>query len=316
MDAFQLLEETGNVPPADDATIDAAVDLVHTAALDEADAAAIVPSIAERRHRRRVGFGGVAATAAAAALVLAVTVPAGHRNPSSRSAGSSTTPGHSAPALLSAATVRLIASRSAEALADSGTAVDTQTETDPSPDGTQVPFGTPYVENVTFSGSNVNYTFTSSTHGEAGVQDTLVNGQEYDYLRQENGQMGWETCPASSSNSLNLPPDPRTVVQAISPSAGLENLGEEWIDGMDLTHLRATTPGLITQPEIVNDLPPVVSLDVWVDSNDVVRQMIWSNGGNAPSHTVFITELQFANLGTPETITAPSGPILPVCFPG
>jgi hypothetical protein len=312
MDALQLLAEAGKVAPADEAVIDAAVDLVHTAGLEETPGF-LAPTLSTRsRRRRRVALGGAAVTATAAVLVVAMMVPTGHVTPARRAVGTTAAGGHRIPALLSAATVRLISSKSAAVLADSGTAVETQ---DSTLQGTPDPLG-PTVMDVTFSGQNVNYTFTTSGHGEGGVQNTLLNGELYFYLKLQNDQMGWIECPATGNSQLELPPDPRTLVQAVSPSAGLENLGEQWINGVELTHLRATTPGSITQPDVVNGIPPVITFDVWVDSNDVVRQMIWSTGGPVTSQTVFTSEIQFANLGAPETITPPSGPVAQDCPAG
>jgi hypothetical protein len=104
MDLFQLLEEAGKVPPAQDAMIDAAVGLVLTAASQEGSQSAPAPSLARRRTRRhrRIAFGAVASTAAAALAVaafLAVTalLPATH--PGSRK------PSHPVHAQLAAWTV-------------------------------------------------------------------------------------------------------------------------------------------------------------------------------------------------------------------
>ena len=83
MDAFQLLEDAGSVTPADEITIEAAVDLVLAAALQEARAAEVASST--RPHavlRRRLFAGGaVLATAAAAtyASILLLRAWQGHQ---------------------------------------------------------------------------------------------------------------------------------------------------------------------------------------------------------------------------------------------
>jgi hypothetical protein len=80
MDAFQLLEEAGKVSPAPDAAVDAAVDLVLTAASREGSSSAPAPSLIRRRalRHRRIAFGAVTSTVAvalgaAAFLALAPT---------------------------------------------------------------------------------------------------------------------------------------------------------------------------------------------------------------------------------------------------
>jgi hypothetical protein len=85
MDAFQLLEEAGKVPPAESAAIDAAIDLVLAAASQEGSRAGSAPSpgrLRPRRHRRKV-LAATASTAAAVAATafLAVTTlaPASHK---------------------------------------------------------------------------------------------------------------------------------------------------------------------------------------------------------------------------------------------
>ena len=70
MDAFQLLEDSGHVAPPDDATVEAAVDLVLADAFHERDALADALSIrrGQRRvPRRRAYLAGAAAVLAAAA---------------------------------------------------------------------------------------------------------------------------------------------------------------------------------------------------------------------------------------------------------
>ena len=70
MDAFQLLEDSGHVAPPDDATVEAAVDLVLADAFHEQDALADALSIRRgqlRVPRRRAYLAGAAAVLAAAA---------------------------------------------------------------------------------------------------------------------------------------------------------------------------------------------------------------------------------------------------------
>jgi hypothetical protein len=107
---------------------------------------------------------------------------------------------------------------------------------------------------------------------------------------------------------------------------------------VQLTHLRATTPGAIGQLGLPKyDVPgTVTSFNVWVGSDNVVRQMSVSSSyfdssicpmpsanASLPTGTVQSTtnttcgpatvgttlDVSFANLGAPESVTVPSGAI-------
>jgi hypothetical protein len=338
MDAFQLLEETGVVPPANDATIEGVVEVVLRAALEEGrPLPASFPSL-KRRRRLVVGAMAVATTAVAVAVV-AIVVPADH-SPGSKTARPSTIhPGHVAPALLTATTVRLISLQSQAATADSGTA--TETETNMVGSSLQ---GSPATINVTFSGQNVNYLITSNGNGAEGVENRVVDGQLYLYIKGSDLQMHWyHDTTANAAGALSFP-DPRSLLEAVSPSAGLENLGQESVGGVELTHLRATTPGPIGKLGLPDVGGTVTSFDVWVDRDSVVRKLTVSSsagtgitcsalqrptsappvttnlnaetpsgtkvGASCTTTTLSSTiDVQFAHLGVPETITAPSDAI-------
>jgi hypothetical protein len=269
MDVVQLLEEIGAVPAADDAIIEAAVDLVLAAAAEETRFSPSSPTTERRRHRRVVLAGAaLTGTAAAVLAVVAVVAPGGH--PSSPTPPSATGGHglHHGPRILTVSMVRLISSRSATATADSGTAVETTTTTVGS--STQ---GPPSTIDVTFSGQNVNYVVVGDGEGAAGVENRVVDGQLYLYIKGPDLQMHWyhDTSPnAGASVSF---PDPRTLLQAVSPSAGLEIVGRERVGGVELTHLRATTPDAIGALAVPDVDKTVTSFDVWVDSSNVVRQM-------------------------------------------
>jgi hypothetical protein len=104
MDPFQLLEEAGKVPPAQNATIDATVELVLTAASQEGSQSAPAASLARRRTRRhrRIAFGAIA-SAAAAALAAAAFLTVTALLPASHPGGHQ--PSHPAHAQLAAWTV-------------------------------------------------------------------------------------------------------------------------------------------------------------------------------------------------------------------
>jgi hypothetical protein len=353
MDAIRLLQEMGDVPQADEAVIDAAIELVLAAAVQERTPTPLeVPITKPRRRRRRVLGAAGRATAAAAVLAVVILVPpGGHRPPTVRLGGPR--PDDHAPKALTAGMVRLISSQSAAAMADSGTAVETTTNITGS-----TAQGSPTTIDVTFSGQNVNYLFADNGNGAAGVENRVVNGQLYLYIKGPDLQMHWyhDTSPAAAA-SLTFP-DPRTLLQAVSPAAGLEDVGQESVAGVELTHLRATNPGPIGTLGIPGISSTVTAFDLWVDSADVVRQMdvssspsgisfvcTASHGGDNSSsggtttvsippadrvsilpdgkpvppgvtcatagslHLGSTFDVQFANLGDPESVVAPSGAI-------
>jgi hypothetical protein len=259
MDEYQSLRQAGTIldPPPEIFARAQQILLDYVAAQE-------TPAVSRsRRHLFMVS--GIVATAAAVTAV-AVLLPGGS-GPQPDKVGHSSKPFRS-PVHVSAQTVALISSRSAAAVADSGTAVETTTN---STNATTQ--GPPQTVDVTFSGQNVNYLITSDGNGAEGVQNRLVDGQFYLYIKGQDLQMQWyhDTSPsAAASESF---PDPRTLLQAISPSAGLENLGRQSVDGMELTHLRATDPAAIGNLDIPDVASTVTSFDVWVESNNVVRQM-------------------------------------------
>jgi hypothetical protein len=347
MDALELLEQAGEVPPADEATIEAAVELVLTAAHEQrrGPAPPRPPTVRSHRRRRRTALGGVAVTAAVAALVVATVVLVDGSHPGSPVfPASGPHPRPAGPVALTAEKVRVISSQSAAAT-DSGTAVETEKDT---VDGSAT--GSPGVLDVTFSGQNVNYLTITDGNGAEGVQDRMVDGQLYVYVKGPDLQMHWyHEIEAGAAPSLPFP-DPRTLLQGVSPSAGLVSLGQQSVDGTELTHLRATTPSSIGQLGIPGVVGTVTSFDVWVDSDGVARRMtLTSSDGTAcatipdtvppgtttesPSTTTVSSGagdgtrvgvgntcvgaqtvgstlgVQFANLGAPESVTAPSGAI-------
>jgi hypothetical protein len=344
MDVLELLEDLGNVAPADDATIEASVELVLTAAYQERGSHA--PSTSRTRvPRRRWLFGGAAlATAAAVAVAVIVLVPgtkAGHTPAHSGTAPVTSTPKSSAPAVLTAAMIRRITSSSAAALAHSGTATVTTTTTMGSE--------TPEVDHtaVTFSGADLNYVITTSDNPKGVAINRVVDGQLYLYVIGQDLQYHWyrDTSPDAAS-SLAFP-DPRTLVGELTPEAGFVSAGSEDVGGAELTELEATNLGDIDAAALKNfGGGPLSGFAVWVDGNDVVQKIVVTStsdavtsirpatGGPAwscpagyslkmaksptasppaicakPVTMTMTTEIDFASIGDPETITAPAGAI-------
>lgn len=357
MDAIQLLQEMGDVPEADDAVIDAAIEVVLAAAVQERRPSPLgSPTRTSRFRRPRALDAAGLAAAAAAVLAIVVLLPHGGGTGSPTRRPTGPRPDDHAAKVLTAAMVRRISSQSAAAMADSGTAVETTTSTTGS--ATQ---GSPTTIDVTFSGQNVNYLMVGNGNGAAGVENRVVDGQLYLYLKGPDLQMHWyhDTSPDAAA-SLAFP-DPRTLLQAVSPAAGLEDLGQQSVGGVGLTHLRATNPGPLGALAIPDISATVTSFDIWVDSADVVRQMDVSSvpsgirfvcaaapgasdssgtsSGASPTmtippadrvstlpdgrpvppgavcataaslHLVSTFDVQFADLGDPESVVAPSGAV-------
>jgi hypothetical protein len=247
---------------------------VLTAAYAEANRHAPASVVPERRRRRRGVFAaaGLGATVAAAAVGVVTLLPVGGAGFPTAAPRPGPRQGRGPAGPVTAQLVRLISTQSAAAMADSGTAVETSTTTA----GAEVQ-GTPTTIDVTFSGPNVNYLIVGNGAGAAGVENRVVDGQLYLYIKGPDLQMHWyhDTSPDEASD-LQFP-DPRTLLRAVSPSAAFENLGRESVGGMELTHLRATTPGAIGTLGLPDIDATVTSFDVWVDSADVVRQMAVSS---------------------------------------
>jgi len=247
---------------------------------------------------------GAAALIAAAAAVLAIValVSLGWRHRLLHcAAGRAPVAGRHAPSVLTARMVRLISSQSAAAMADSGTAVETTTNSIGS--ATQ---GPPATIDVTFSGQNVNYLVVGNGKRGGWGENRVVDGQFYLYIKGPDLQMHWYHDTSPNAAATMSFPDPRTLLQAVSPSAGLEDLGQEMVGGMELTHLRATTPGSIGRLRIPDVGSTVTSFDVWVDSANVVRQMaVSSSAGGAAFVCVAAPSASGPSSGSSPTVTIP-----------
>jgi len=246
--------------------------------------------VAPRSHRRLLVASGIVAVAAAV-FCGAVLLPAGSGTKAQKP-GQASRPSR-VPMHLSAKTVALISSQSAAAVADSGTAVETTFNS------TGVgPASTPQTIAVTFSGQDVNYLITSNGNGAEGVQNRVVDGQFYLYIKGPDLQMHWYHDTSANAAATESYPDPRTLLEAINTSAGLEDLGIQSVNGMELTHLRATDPASIETLHIPHVANTVTAFDVWVDTHNVVRQ-------------VRVTSSSAANLSGPGAVMCETSPNVP-----
>jgi hypothetical protein len=267
---------------------------------------------------------------------------------------------HKAPVRLPASTVQLISSTSSTAMASSGTAEVTETDTI----GSAVE--SVDTTNVTFSGQDLDFAMSETSYPPGGQSgggggathtttndDRLVDGQVYLYIVGPDLQKHWYHDTGSDALESMTFPDPRTLMHAISPVAELEVVGQSEVDGVELTHLRAANPSAVGGVGLGEyGSGSVTSFNVWVDSENVVHQIAISSsvksqmcvyiapkGGQLKKPTPTPAALgdgkltfgssrslppgvhcglksmgsdaniQFANLGKPETVTVPVGAV-------
>jgi hypothetical protein len=240
----------------------------------------LLAGLSRRRARRTLAtrVSLVAAPAAAAAVAAALIVPGlgGRAAPGTRPSGPVTS-GTPRPAVLTAATVKQVASQSRRAMARSGKATISYRMSD---NGKITGSGS---DRITFAGHNWNDVITQSFPASNGARastqtaiNRIVNGQLYLHIAGPDNRVRWyhDTNPAGHP-SIRIP-DPRTLLRLLSPSAKFQVTGHRDTGGTRLTGLRATaTPKL--RP--LNWLPgaeagaQVTSLTVWVDAHHVVHQM-------------------------------------------
>jgi hypothetical protein len=253
MNSWDLLVRAGDV----DAPVEEVTDAAIAALLEAAHAEHEVDQPKRRGVPRTVAVGISATAAVVVVVALVVALPRDGQTPIGRTAPSQ---------VLSSRTIRLISDATA-AVAASGTAVES---TDTTGDVVSLPSST---LDVTFSGENVNYLVTSSGQGAQGVENRIVDGQLYLYVKGRDLQMHWyhDTTP-NAAGSLSFP-NPQTLLSVIGPSLGLESLGEVDLNGVRLTHLRAMTPGALSDLGIHGIVGKATSFEAWVDSDDVIRQI-------------------------------------------
>ena len=261
------------------------------------------PVLAARRPagwRRRpvltVAVSGLAAAACAAGLAIAHAYP-GQAPSSAPSAAVSL-----GPAVLTAATVRHVASASSAALASSG---QERISYESIKNGTVTSVGT---DTVTYQGSDWRYAVHTTVPAYPGGETRVVNGQLY--LKSGPGPWLHEVGMSPAPHF----PEATTLLRLLSPAASFQDAGTAVVDGIRLTHLHATRlSGLPDDPTLARYAnllskaavaPPgtLTALDVWADRQGVVRQMrIQLNGGDG--HTILT--VAFTGFGQPQSITAP-----------
>jgi hypothetical protein len=247
-----------------------------------------------------------------------------------------------AKAILTAAEVKAIATRSVAAAASSGTAEVTQSS---SQDGVAE---NGYDTAVTFSGANIDEKITSVPEPPGSAKsfttdDRFVDGQFYIYTPGPGDVLEWlhDTNSANDATSMQFP-DPRTLYGAISPQARFTPEGTTTMNGETVTDLIAEAPSAINASALGNLSADatLTSFEIWVDTNDVVQQITLATSqvnqvcqlgalpsgkkgvvaepaikhlenrkGCGPMTTTSQVTVNFANLGLPQSVTAPQGAV-------
>jgi RNA polymerase sigma-70 factor (ECF subfamily) len=119
--------------------------------------------------------------------------------------------------------------------------------------------------------------------------------------------------------------DPRSLLATLEPRARFELVGDETLDGVEVTHLRSRTPSVFDPGQLglgqaLQTAGRSLSrLEVWVDGDGVVRRIelassssyqanVGSDGREAvQSYTEVTTAtVRFVDIGVPNTVEAPA----------
>jgi hypothetical protein len=263
------------------------------------------PAARHRAGRRRtvitVAASGIAAAGCAAGLAVAFASP-GAPAPAATPAS----PSSQGPALLTAATVRHIASVSSGALANSGRERISYRSVK---NGTVTSAG---ADTVTYSGSDWSYAVHTTVPAYPDGSTRVVHGQFYlkaDPASPWLHELGEDTSPHF--------PEAATLLRLLSPAANFQDAGTGVTGGLRLTRLHATRlsglpddPTLARYANLVSAAKSAVApagnltaLDVWADGRGVVHQMMIQLEGGDGQTTLTVT---FTDSGQPQSITVPA----------
>src|SRR6266581_4834459 len=254
-----------------------------------------------KHHPRRAA--AVAASAAAAGIAATITVALlGGAVGRERS-------GH-AGTVLTVARVRQVAAASGTALAHSGHVRITYSDISSlDPGGRSA--GT---DDITFAGKDWNYVSDQTAPPNGRTINRVVGGQAYYYLTGKAG-LRWyrETNPRELATVTSVTaPDPRKLLRVLDPAARFVRAGYQVTGGVRVEQLRATRlghlPGLTALPGDAGPIGQVTSLDVWVDSHGVIRQMHLTS----QMHLTTNSRQKFAVLNNGTVKVETLGPPVPV----
>lgn len=207
--------------------------------------------------------------------------------------------------VLTARMVRRLAVASKVALARAGHLLVSYVDSDPggSTSGTL---------DITFSGRN--YSAVSRQRGSSGpFESRIVAGQLYARTAMSTGQAAhWYHSVNQTSRGGQSIPDPRKLLAALRPAARFTVIGTQVIDGVRVDQLKAADLRQLQGRLLFFGLQNasreyLTALDLWVDSNGVVRQMSMRYAGIGAETSDVATQLvRFVDIGRPESITAPA----------
>jgi hypothetical protein len=230
------------------------------------------PAPAHRSRRRLAGRAAAVAAVAAAAAGAVVVAPFGSSGPTA------------------AALVRDAAAASEQALGTGRAALTIDTETIDGVGGSADDERWRDSFDYVFAGDDV--AVTMDFDGRSGGERRIVDGELYWRVDHE-GRSSWfhqtDVTGPDLPAANDFTADPRLLLAALAPAAAFEIAGDERLDGVDVTHLRATTPDDIDGMSlgladamtgyIAPDTPEefgtseITALDLWVDGDDVVRRI-------------------------------------------
>jgi len=231
------------------------------------------PSRPVRRSTRRVVPRAAAAAAVAAAMVGAVLVaPFGSTPPTA------------------AGVMRDAVAASEEALGTGRAALTIETRTTDSRGGDAMDETWRDSYDYVFAGDDV--AVTMSFGGSSTGERRIVDGELYWRVDYE-GRSTWfhqtDVTGPDLPATNDVTADPRMLLAALAPTAAFEIAGEDTVDGVDVTHLRAAAPDAVDgralglaeamggylESDATDEIggSEIVGLDVWVDDDDVVRRI-------------------------------------------
>jgi hypothetical protein len=253
-----------------------------------------------RRRRRRRVLLRVAAVAAVAAAVAGTVVvwPFGAAEPSAADVVRSSIVASEA-ALGSGRASLTVTTESDGLMGDSGTYVSTY--------------------EYSFAGDDVGVEMQLSPGSSGAGARRIVDGELYWHVG-DDPSAPWFHQTGVGPQQSDWTGDPRSLLVGLDAQAGFEIVGDDTVDGADVTHLRATTPGNVDASQLSlgeasMSLGTTDALDVWVDDDDVVRRIDLTvrqtfdvTVDDVPAeHVQVITgSVVFHDIGVPNEIEAPT----------
>lgn len=151
------------------------------------------------------------------------------------------------------------------------------------------------------------------------AENRYVAGEWYFHLQGADGEMEWSYDPNDEGIFVGVTPsDPRELYDRLSPTAGFEADGTDFVRGVETVHLVATTPEAVDTSllQFISGLPESVeSIELWVDSNNIVRRIDVTVAGSDVTLEVGATDtteistttysIEFYDIGEPITVEVP-----------